>query len=214
MKAEEITRPVSEIDYFALLDEPRRPWIDPDSLKKKFLEFSARLHPDRLHQANEADKQAAQQRYTQLNAAYNCLRDPKDRLRHLLKLLGTELDGIQQIPPDLMDVYMEVSRICRNADSLLAEKAKATSPLLQVQMFQRSQALADEVRAFQQGLTSRREKLIAELQQIDAIWHLPADDRSPGQSESLRRLEVLCLLFGFFDRWSAQLQERITQLSF
>src|SRR6266478_7291458 len=93
-------------DYFALLDEPRRPWIEPDSLKRKFFALSAEDHPDRVHQASDAEKVAAQQRYTELSAAYNCLREPKERLRHLLELeRGTKPEDIQRIPSDLMDVF-------------------------------------------------------------------------------------------------------------
>ncbi len=73
-------------DYFALLDEPRRPWLEPDSLKARFLALSAQVHPDRLHNAPEAQKQAANEQYAELNSAYRCLREPKERLQHLLEL--------------------------------------------------------------------------------------------------------------------------------
>ena len=66
-------------DYFALLDEPRRPWLEPDSLKARFLALSAEVHPDRLHNAPEAQKQAANQQCAELNSAYRCLREPKER---------------------------------------------------------------------------------------------------------------------------------------
>lgn len=72
-------------DYFVLLGEQRRPWLDPDSLKRKFLALSAELHPDRFHGADDAEKRSAQQGYAELNQAYNCLRRPKERLRHLLE---------------------------------------------------------------------------------------------------------------------------------
>src|SRR5438034_1253303 len=104
------------IDYFALLTEPRRPWIDPDSLKQKFLVLSSDVHPDRVHNASEAEKCLAQERYTNLNTAYNCLREPKSRLQHLLELeLGAKPANLQSIPPDLMDVFLEVSQACRGA---------------------------------------------------------------------------------------------------
>ena len=40
-------------DYFALLNEPRRPWLDADLLKQTFLTLSAGAHPDKIHSANE-----------------------------------------------------------------------------------------------------------------------------------------------------------------
>ena len=33
-------------DYFNLLSEPRRPWLNPEALKQKFLNLSAEVHPD------------------------------------------------------------------------------------------------------------------------------------------------------------------------
>src|SRR4051794_20311166 len=108
------------LDYFALLDEPRRPWIEPDQIRSKFLTLSAQVHPDRVHGADEATRQAAQARYAELNAAYNCLREPRDRLRHLLELeLGAKPKDVQGVPPDLMALLMEVSRLCREVDAFL-----------------------------------------------------------------------------------------------
>jgi len=101
-------------DYFALLKEQRRPWIDPDLLRQKFLALSAEVHPDRVHGAQESEKRAAQERYAELNAAYNCLREPKERLAHLLELeTGAKPKQVQNVPPDLMDAFMEITNICR-----------------------------------------------------------------------------------------------------
>src|SRR5256885_761912 len=109
-------------DYFALLNEKRRPWINPDSLKQKFLALSSGVHPDRVHNSGESEKRKAQELYTNLNAAYNCLREPKSRLQHLLELeQGFKPANIETIPPDLMELFMEVSRVCREADAFLAE---------------------------------------------------------------------------------------------
>ena len=124
-------------DYFALLDEPRRPWLDADRLKKKFLTISATAHPDRVHTATPAEKESANQRFTELNAAFNCLREPKDRLRHLLELeLGAKPKDLQEIPPDLADLFLEVARLRQEASAVIAEKAKTTSPMLQLQWFE------------------------------------------------------------------------------
>src|SRR5712691_11297429 len=142
-------------DCFALLGEAHRPWLDPDSLKQKFLTLSAQVHPDRAHNRNETERNAAHLRYLEINAAYNRLRDPKERLRHLLELeRGSKPNELQEIPPDLMNVFMEVSQLCRDTDAFLAEKAKVTSPLLRVQLFERSQAWTDKLMTLQQNLNS------------------------------------------------------------
>src|SRR5947209_8387527 len=100
------------LDYFALLNQPRRPWLDADLLQQTFLALSAEAHPDRVHNAEEANKSRAQHRFTELNAAYNCLREPKTRLRHLLELeAGAKPADMQAIPPQLMNAFLEVSQL-------------------------------------------------------------------------------------------------------
>ena len=34
------------IDYFALLDQPRAPWLDPDKLKDSYHQKTLQAHPD------------------------------------------------------------------------------------------------------------------------------------------------------------------------
>ena|SRR2546429_401743 len=202
-------------DYFALLNEPRRPWLEPDKFKQKFLALSAEVHPDRTHNASPAEKDAAQQRYTELNAAYRCLGDPKERLRHLLKLeLGANPKDVERIPQALMNLFLEVSQLCRQADALLGERAAVTSPLLKVQLFERGQEWTDKLMALQKDLNARRETLMSELQAIDAAWDSNIESGSPNRDLFLQRLEELYRLFSYFARWNAQIQERIIQLSF
>jgi DnaJ-domain-containing protein 1 len=198
-------------DYFALLNEPRRPWLEPELLKEKFLALSARFHPDRVHNLGEAERAAAQERYTELNAAYNSLREPKERLQHLLELeLGALPKDVQRIPSDLMDLSLEVGKACREADAFLAEKAKVTSPLLQVTFFERGEEFADPLRRLRQRVNSLEDQLTGELQRIDAAWQADA----AGRKAMLPRLEELYRLFSYFARWSAQIQERVVRLSF
>ena len=198
-------------DYFALLNEPRRPWLDAEALKQKFLTLSATVHPDRVHNLGEAERATAQERYTELNTAYNCLREPKERLQHLLQLeLGGQRKDIQRIPSDLMDLSLEVGKACREADAFLAEKATVTSPLLQVTFFERGQDFADKLQAIRQRVNLLNDKLNDELQKIDAEWQSGGAVRSA----LLQRLEEMYKLFSYFARWSGQLQERVVRLSF
>ena len=198
-------------DYFALLNEPRRPWLDVETLKQKFLGLSATVHPDRVHNLSEAERDAAQERYTELNTAYNCLREPKERLQHLFQLeLGAPPKNTQRIPSDLMDLSLEVGKLCREADAFLAEKAKVTSPLLQVTLFERGQEFVDKLQPLRQRVNSLNDHLNEELLQIDAAWQSNAAPRSG----LLQRLEELHRLFSYFARWNAQIQERVVRLSF
>lgn len=196
------------IDNFALLNEPRRPWIDPEPLKEKFISLSSEVHPDRLHNASATEKELATKRYSELNAAYNCLREPKDRLRHLLELtLNKKLEEIQQIPAGMMEEAFEVGSLCRKVDAFLSEKEKATSPMLKVQLFEQGQEWVDKLTELQGRISKRRDSVLEEIRQIDAIW----DD---GSNSALSRLDEIYRLLSYFNRWTGQIQERILSLSF
>jgi DnaJ-domain-containing protein 1 len=200
------------MDYFALLKEPRRPWLDVDLLKQKFLAQSANLHPDKIHSASDAEKNVAAKKFAELNTAYNCLLEPKLRLLHLIELeIGAKPKDIQKIPSALADLFAEVSMVCRSADGFLAEKSKVTSPLLQVQLFERGQDWIEKLNVLQRKLNELREKLMDELKSLNAQW-ISTDAVS--RKEILPRLEELYRLFGYFNRWNGQIQERVVQLSF
>jgi curved DNA-binding protein CbpA len=168
------------------------------------------VHPDRVHQADAIDKRAAQDRYTALNAAYNCLREPKERLRHLLELeRGTKPKQVEQIPNGLMDRFFEVGQHCKEADAFLVEKGAVNSPLLKVQLFERDQDLVEKLAGLQKRVQAWNEEALNELKVIDGKW-----DGVEDREALLARLEELYRLFSYFARWSAQIQERVVQLSF
>ena len=199
------------VDYFALLDEPRRPWLHAEPLKEKFLTLSASVHPDRVHNLSEAERAAAQERYTELNAAYQRLREPKERLHHLLELeRGAMPKDIQRIPSELMDLSLEIGQACREADGLLTEKTKASSPMILVKLFQRSQDFTEKLQALRRRVVTLNERLNEELKQIDAAWQSGHESRAT----LLPRLEEMYRLFSYFTRWDAQIQERVVRLSF
>jgi DnaJ-domain-containing protein 1 len=196
-------------DCFALFEEPRRPWIDPERLKQKFLAWSAELHPDRSHNATAAERQAAAERYAELNTAYNRIREPKDRLRHLLELeTGTKPDDVQNVPAQLVEDAFEVARACREADAFLARKAAVASPLLQVQFFEPAQDWIARLNALQQQISLRQEDLVNELRGLNSAWDAGAPSNLP-----LGRLEEIRRQLGYFARWMEQLRERVVELS-
>ena len=204
------------IDAFALLNEPRRPWLDAEALKQKFLALSSEVHPDRTHNASDLEKQATNTRYAELNAAYNTLREPRDRLLHLLELeQGAKPSDIQRIPPGTMDLFVEVGQLCRDIDAFLAERKNVTSPLLKVQMFERGMEWTDKLQALQLRINAKRDELAAELQQMNAIWESPPAAGSPDRMKALplERLEQIYRVFSYIARWSEQTQERNVQLA-
>ncbi len=203
-------------DYFRLLDEPRRPWPDLDRLKEHFLAWSAEVHPDRVHQSDDATREAATERYSDLNRAYKCLCEPKDRLLHLLELeTGQKPSNLENVPSEMTELFFEVGRLCRTVDRFLAERERATSAILKAHLLGKSQVLTDEV----EGLMSRVRELQAtwkrDVASWNSAWAAAPPDNSPLRSESLplARLEQAYRAFSYTARWTQQLRERSLQLS-
>lgn len=203
-------------DYFALFKEQRRPWLDAELLKTKFLSFSSQVHPDRLHNASAEEQTAANQHYAELNAAYNVLREPKDRLLHLLELeSGGRLKDVQRIPAGTMDLFMEVGQTCRDADVFIAERAKVTSPLLKVKMFEKAMEWTDRLAQLQKQVNVKRDALMSEVVTLDKLWDQAPPEESPERKAALQlgRLEEIYRALSYIVRWTGQIQERVVQVS-
>jgi hypothetical protein len=112
-----------------------------------------------------------------------------------------------------MGFFIEVGQLLKGTDAFLAEKARKTSPLLQVGLLEAGQTWMDKLKALQQQLNSRQKELITELQAIDARWVGPGKSDPVSRATMLRRLEQLYRLFSYYARWEEQIQERIVQLA-
>lgn len=204
------------LDYFLLLNEPRRPWLDTDALKAKFLALSTKSHPDHFHGVGDEEKREVNQRFADLNAAFNGLRDPKARLLHLLELeSGGKPKDVQRIPPGTLDLFVEVGQLGREVDAFLTEKAKVTSPMLKVPMFERAMEWADKLKALQQKVNLQRDALIVELQQLNPAWEAAAATGAPARQQTLplERLEQIYRILSYAGRWTDQIQEWSVLLS-
>lgn len=204
-------------DLFAIFQEPRRPWIESDSLKAKFLNLSSEVHPDRTHNAPEAERKAAHERYTELNSAYQCLREPKTRLSHLLELeLGVKPGIVYETPEALVELFFEVGKLCREVDAFLSDKEGVTSPIAKVEWFEKGLDWIEKLNRFQEDIANRQSSHSAELKEMNGKWELADGMEGDGRRESLPLNEVgeIHRAFGFTSRWSQQLRERVVKLSF
>ena len=177
--------------------------MDEEELKSKFFALSATVHPDRAHALPETDRTAAHERYTELNTAYNCLREPKERLRHLIELhTGRKPAQVQQVPQPLVDIFFQIGQACREADEFLKRKAAVTSPLLLAGLFEEGQTISERLTNLRQGLAGQQRQLLADLKNLNAEWE-----------QDLARLETIQQTLSYLQRWQAQLQERFVQLA-
>jgi hypothetical protein len=204
-------------DCFALLGEPRCPWLDAEALKSRFLVLSAEAHPDRVHGGTEEAKAAANHRSAELNAAFNTLREPRDRLFHLLELeLGARPRDIQRIPPGTMDLFVEIGQTCRDVDTFLAVPAPADlAPMMRLQRMKTVFGWSDRLMNLQGQVNAMRGSLETVLKELNPAWESAPATPGPGRIAALPldRLEELARSMSYVTRWTSQIQERLSQLA-
>src|SRR5688572_3171522 len=111
-------------DYFALLEQPRAPWLDPAGLKEAYHRQTLQTHPDTAAPDNP------QGAFAELNEAYQVLQDPKRRLLHLLELEGqAPSSGNQTVPQELHDLFPAIGALAQRTN-LFLERMKAASNAL------------------------------------------------------------------------------------
>jgi curved DNA-binding protein CbpA len=178
-------------DYFALLDQPRAPWLEPAMLKEVFHRKSLEQHPDSTPGGEDA--------FAQLNEAYQVLQDPKRRLHHLLSLVNRAPSANQPVPPDLQELFLQIGALNQGTTQLLAKMGAASNALSK-------SLLKAEVVAAQTGASDLRNK-VGTLNDA-AEKRLRQTDAS-----EIDELVLLYHRFAYLGRWSAQLDELAFQLA-
>ena len=195
------------MDYFALLDEPRKPWIDTGLLKDKFMEMSARYHPDKFPQATPEERERISARYAELNAAYQCLSHTRDRLLHLIELeTGKPPSDVQRIPPGTSDLFMQIGQTCAQAAAFLEKQPQTDSPILKAKRFVEQMEWTDKLTDFQNQLQGISDKLEEALKRMNT-------DMENGAPLPLERLEEIYRSASYINRWTDQIREKIVQLA-
>ncbi|HEV3409330.1 MAG TPA: DnaJ domain-containing protein, partial [Chthoniobacterales bacterium] len=164
-------------DYFALLDQPRQPWLDPEQLKQAFHARTLQAHPD-------ARPNESRNSFAEVNEAYQVLRDPKRRLQHLLALHGdAPSPQAARVPTELEELFPRVAGLLREAEIVqgrITTAATALTRFAAVAEATQLQAEVGELLAHVRGL------------EANALTCLRTTD-----SEDKERLRTLYLLFSY-----------------
>lgn len=196
------------VDYFALLNVPRAPWVESEEVQKRFLELSAAVHPDRVHHLGAAEKEEANRKFAELNKAATILRDHKERLQHLIALeSGAAPSAAQNISGEFVELFGRVGEVCRKVDLFLSERAKATSPMVQAQLFGTGLELSDAVSELQAKVAEVKGKAEEELKGMGARWN------EGKEGKELERAANLAHVFAMVSKWEGQLRERFAALA-
>lgn len=99
--------PIGRCNYFELFGLPVAFDVDEKSLHQKYLSLTRSVHPDVAGQASPAKRQDALAISSEMNHAYEILRDPVSRAEYMLSLTGEDPGREHRAaPPDLLGEIM------------------------------------------------------------------------------------------------------------
>jgi len=194
-------------DHFAVLKQPRRPWLDPDQLKEKYQQLVLNEHPDRKSRRTKAPPISPEPGFADITEAYRVLSNPKLRLNHLLRLSNEEVDfETASVTTELADVFMGAATLVLEIDALLQKREAATSAVGKSLLKSEIAAVKTRVKQSLDQLEQLYSDCVRDLQKADRAWKKNA-------SETAAELRKLAQRFGYLERWIGQLREKQFQLS-
>ncbi len=145
-------------DYFALFEEARRPWLEPEKLKEKYFARSRATAPD-----------------AEWNEAFRVLSDPKLRLQHLLTLEGAELSAGRPVPPSVAKLFWNTGKLLREVEGWLLKRAGASGALAQSLLAAERAKIETGLGKLLAQLRSTHEAELVQLRQFDWKRDAPND---------------------------------------
>ncbi|OGS92987.1 MAG: Fe-S protein assembly co-chaperone HscB [Gallionellales bacterium GWA2_59_43] len=96
-------------NHFQLFGLPQSYAVDATQLDQHYRALQAQVHPDKSAHLSETEQRLAMQHSTQVNEAYQTLRNPLKRARYLLSLQGvdTQEETNTAMPVDFLMEQME-----------------------------------------------------------------------------------------------------------
>ncbi len=188
-------------DHFALLGEPRRPWLEEEALKARFHALTAEHHPD------VAGTDAGSPPFAALTVAYGVLNNPRARLRHLLELEAPEepFRGVAA-PPSVGELFLEMGAKKQALDGFLKKRTAAGSALAKALLLAEQYTLQEDLEALLAVLEAERGRWLERIPALDAAWTSGEAERPVSQvAETAQAL-------GYLDKWSAQIREGLVRL--
>jgi curved DNA-binding protein CbpA len=192
-------------DHFAVLRQPRRPWLDPDQLKEQYQQLAFALHPDRPNVENTAGVD-----FAAVTEAYRVLSNPRLRVNHLLTLYpGAPPNDAKTsvVPADLAQIFMQAATVMGEIDAHLRKRTSAGSALGRSLVQIEGGGLQKRADLLLKQLESANEETELNLRALDEKWRDKAD------ASDVSQLQAVSLRLAYLDRWTTQLREKQFQLS-
>lgn len=185
-------------DFFALLGESPRPWLDPEALKAKYHQLTAERHPDVA---------GASVDFADINRAYQTLADPAARLRHLLDLESAgAISRLQPVPEEIAVFFGPVAQASQAVETIMKRYAGAASPLakalLSTERYRAQERLEQVIAELQEKQTA----LLSRVREVDELW-------DTDRASALRRVPELWQALGYTAKWLGTLRESLFQMA-
>jgi hypothetical protein len=184
-------------DQFAIFNEPRRPWLDEERLKAKFHTLTVEHHPDVASGKNDV--------FSTINLAYETLRNPRTRLKHLLELEAPELVARHlPAPAAIGNLFLDMGERTQRLTVFLKKRTFASSALTKAMLMNEQLQLQEDLEAWLEVLESEKRRWLEKLPGLDAEW--------TNENRSAAPLAEVAQALGYLDKWTAQIREGVVRL--
>ena len=185
-------------DFFALLDQPRKPWLDQEDLQEAFHQKSRVAHPD------AGGSEAA---FAAVNEGYRTLSDPKGRLQHLLLLEGQPAAAAgEAVADDIAALFQTVAGASQAAEQVMQKFGQASHPLSRSLLQPGLRKAQAEVEGALAALRALEEGTNAACRRANETSDRP-------DADFYAELRRLAGRYAYLTRWIEQLKEKQAQLS-
>lgn len=186
-------------DYFAILGLPRSASLNEEALRNAYALESKAAHPDHGGSEGLASK---------VNAAYETLRAPEKRLKHLLELAAPD-DAKQwrtvPLDDDMMSLFSALGKALELSAKFIERKAGAQSAIAKA-------LLANEEMQHRESLECIGFEI--DLRKTEMEQQLTAFDVEIASAKFFSWPEIAAMQakFSYLARWQTQVRERLLLL--
>jgi molecular chaperone HscB len=154
-------------NHFDLFGLPPRFSIEGEALERSYRDIQSKVHPDRFAHAGDAERRASLQWTTRVNEAFQVLKHPVTRAKHLLELHGVDVafETDTAMPPDFLVQQMELRETLEEANDAAALDALRSDLKKQRQILEKAIAEAIDAKKDYAGAAG----LVRKLQFLDKL---------------------------------------------
>jgi molecular chaperone HscB len=153
--------------HFELFGLPAAFAVEADRLEQSYRDIQSKVHPDRFAHAGDAERRASLQWATRVNEAFQILKNPVKRAKHLLELHGVDVafETNTAMPQDFLVQQMELREALEGAKDSAALDALRSGLVGSKRALEKALAEAIDVKKDYAGAAG----LVRKLQFLDRL---------------------------------------------